>query len=342
MAGNKDITTITKSMRYEIVKPVDCTWEEFGKVINGLRYKCARMANKSIQMFWDWNNYKFTYKKEHGTYPEKSEEPNFYKLLRADYPDVGTQVVSQVLQYVKIKFMKDLKDIVSLKKGIPFYKDNMPICVHNQAYILRRMDDYEISCRLLPEDAPQYWFTFIIKKGSRGQQSILEKINSNDYKKGMLQIVRDNHKKWYAVISFTFSPAEKKLPEGIMEVIVSDESIKMSKGTWINEMPIIHQKQALATIEKRLEELRLQKRWRGQGRIGHGRKAIFAPMQKCEEKKANFKATANHNWSRIIVNTAIRMNCDVIHLTGEITDWTNFDLKSKVTYKATENGIKVI
>jgi len=336
------VFTITKSMRYEIVKPVGCTWEDFGKVINSLRYKCARMANKSIQMLWDWNNYKFKFKKEHGSYPDKSEMPNFYKLLRAEFPDVGTQVISQVLQYVQTKFMHDLKDICSLKKGIPFYKDNMPICVHNQAYIISEEDGYIIKARLLPEDAEQYWFSFIIKKGNRGQQSILERINSGEYKKGTLQLMRDRHKKWYAVISFSFEPKPITAHDGTMEVVVSDESIKMTKGNWINEMPIAHAMESVARINKRLEELRSQKRWRGQGRTGHGRKKIFAPMQGGEEKKANFKATANHNWSRIIVNTAIRMKCNVIHLTGEITEWSNFDLKSKVEYKAKEVGIEVV
>ncbi len=333
---------ITRTMRYEIVKPTDCTWEELGKVLNVLRFKCARIANRSVQMLWDWNNHKYAYKKEHGTYPDKTETPNFYKLLRVEFPDVGTQIISQVLQYVQVKFMHDLKDICSLKKRIPFYKDNMPICVHNQAYIVRESDGYEISARLLPEDISQYWFTFIIKKGSRSQQAILERVNSGEYKKGMLQLIRDSHKKWYAAVSFSFEPSAPVSLGGVMEVTISAESIKMTKGNWINEIPIVHTMQSIAKIDKRLEELRLQKRWRGQGRIGHGRKKIFAPMQQPEEKKENFKKTANHNWSRIIIDTAIRMCCDAINLSGEINNWNNFDLESKIEYKAAENGIKVV
>lgn len=340
MKGDEPMPKITRAMKYEIVKPVDCTWEEFGKVINSLRYKCARVANRSVQMLWDWNNYKHQYKREHGEYPDKSEAPNFYKILRGEYPDVGTQVISQVLQYVQIKFIHDFKEICSLKKGIPFYRDNMPICIHNQAYIIRNMDGYEISTRLLPEDAAQYWFTFIIKKGSKGQESILEKLNTGEYKKGMLQLIKDSHKKWYAVLSFSFeSELKSSNPDKILEVNILDESIKMKNGNREYDIPIAYIKQSLSRIEKRLGQLRAQKNFRGEGRIGHGIKKIFAPMQSFEEKKAHFKTTANHNLSRIIIDKALWMHCGKIQLIGEIPDWTNFDLKEKIKYKAEENGI---
>lgn len=331
--------SITKAMRYEIVKPTDCTWEDFGKVLNSLRYKCARIANHSIQMLWDWNNFKYAYKKEHGAYPDKSETPNFYKLLREEFPDVGTQVISQTLQYVQIKFMRDLKDVCSLKKGIPFYKDNMPICVHNQAYVVRNMDGYEISARLLPNDTSQYWFSFLIKKGSNGQRSILERINSGEYKKGMLQMVRDQHKKWYAVISFTFEPALKSGGQGVLEVSLNSEKITLKKGDYVKDVSIKHVTESIERLDKRLASLREQKQYRGEGRRGHGVKAIFKPMQTREVKKANFKTTINHNLSRDIINTALRWHCGIIIMSGEIP-WTTFDLQGKVKYKAEENGLE--
>lgn len=333
---------ITKAMRYEIVKPIDCTWEEFGKVINSLRYKCARMGNLVIQKCWEWENYRVEHKRTTGNYPGKEhKQPNYYAILRERFPDVGTGIVNQIVQYALLRYKNDKKDISLLKRSVPSFRDNMPICLNNQAYVIREADGYEIDARLMPNDSPQCRYKFIIKFGDRSKRAILNRIISGGYKQGVLQLVRDRHKKWYAVISYTFEPEPITVLEGIMEVSISDEVIKMTKGKWINEMPITYAKQAIAAIDKRLEQLRIQKRWRGQGRIGHGRKKVFEPMQAAEERKANYKATANHNWSRIIIDTALKMKCNTINLTGEIANWNNRDLQDKVKYKAAENGISV-
>ena len=64
---------------------------------------------------------------------------------------------------------------------------------------------------------------------------------------------------------------------------------------------------------------------------------------------ARFRDTANHKYSRYIVDMAVKHGCGVIqmenlHIHAEeklLRDWTYFDLRTKVEYKAKEKGITV-
>lgn len=54
---------ITKCMRYEIIKPTNCSWETLGKVLHDLRYKSARIGNYMVQLMWQWDTYRYQYAK---------------------------------------------------------------------------------------------------------------------------------------------------------------------------------------------------------------------------------------------------------------------------------------
>ena len=44
-------------MRYRIIKPVDCDWGEFGKILRDLQYKTKHILNKTIQYAWEYDNF---------------------------------------------------------------------------------------------------------------------------------------------------------------------------------------------------------------------------------------------------------------------------------------------
>lgn len=60
----------------------------------------------------------------------------------------------------------------------------------------------------------------------------------------------------------------------------------------------------------------------------------------------------NHQWSKYIVDTAVKNKCGVIQMEdlsgikasrqNFLGNWTYYDLQQKITYKAEEKGIKVI
>jgi putative transposase len=102
---------------------------------------------------------------------------------------------------------------------------------------------------------------------------------------------------------------------------------------------------------KRKRRLQRQRKWCGEGSIGHGTKTRIKPLEKLSGKIKRFKDTKNHCWSRYIVDQAVKRNCGTIQmedLSGIATDnnflktWTYDDLQQKIKYKAEEKGIEVI
>src|SRR5699024_4341098 len=94
-----------------------------------------------------------------------------------------------------------------------------------------------------------------------------------------------------------------------------------------------------------------QSKYAGKGRRGRGRKTLLKPIEKLQRKVANFRDTANHRYSKYIVDMAVKHGCGTIQLedlTGInerslfLKSWSYYDLQTKITYKAKENGIKVV
>ena len=105
-------------------------------------------------------------------------------------------------------------------------------------------------------------------------------------------------------------------------------------------------------IEARKKSLLKQGISCGEGRIGHGIKTRNKPVYDIEDKISRFRDTANHKYSRALINYAVNNNCGIIQmedLTGITSDssrflknWSYFDLQTKIEYKAQEVGIKVV
>ena len=70
------------------------------------------------------------------------------------------------------------------------------------------------------------------------------------------------------------------------------------------------------------------------------------------DKIARFRDTANHKYSRALIEYAVKKNCGIIqmeNLTGIsdntdcfLKDWSYYDLQTKIENKAKEMGIKVV
>ena len=86
-----------RSMRYEIIKPVGTTWQDFGMVLNDLRYTSVRIANYTVQKLWKWDNFRWKYKFEIGEFHDNISNPNIYRLSRercvsSPYPEVTRDI----------------------------------------------------------------------------------------------------------------------------------------------------------------------------------------------------------------------------------------------------------
>lgn len=337
----QEIIKLTKCMRYEIIKPTNASWDDFGKVLHNLRYQSARIGNYMIQLLWQWDNSKNDYKLKNGKYPDIKEQPNYYMLLREKFPEVGVDIINQTRQWVANKYQKDRKEIFLLKKSITSFRDNMPICIYNGAYHIENDENsFTIDTRLLPSTATQNRFSFIIKSGEKSKKIILERIQSGEYKQGMMQIVRDKNKKWFVLLSYTFEikPKELKKKDRIMNIIFSknkkDIILKIDGTNFERELNCEHIEHVIQQFSSRIEQLKNQK-------IKGLTKNIDKILSNLQVKQNNYKATENHKLSKKIIDNVLKFKCSEVYVEGDewFIDWNLYDLKNKIQYKAKEKGL---
>ena len=103
-----------RSIRYEIIKPVGTTWQDFGMVLNDLRYTSARIANYTVQKLWEWDNFRWKYKLEVNEFPDNKSKPNIYRLSRERFPEVGCSVISRTM--FRRTFLTSLNEQLPLLK----------------------------------------------------------------------------------------------------------------------------------------------------------------------------------------------------------------------------------
>jgi hypothetical protein len=56
----------TKVMRYQIIKPVNDSWDVFGKVLREIQRETRTALNKTIQLCWKWQRFSAEYKEQFG------------------------------------------------------------------------------------------------------------------------------------------------------------------------------------------------------------------------------------------------------------------------------------
>lgn len=134
--------TVTKATRFQIIKPLDISWDEFGNVLRDLSYHTTKMCNAAIQLYWEHHNKRLKYKQERGVYPKDAElygmsfRNYVYHRLRELYPLMASSNVSQTNQFVQNRWRSDVKEIMQLRKSIPSFRLGTPIQVANSNYRL--------------------------------------------------------------------------------------------------------------------------------------------------------------------------------------------------------------
>lgn len=347
---------ITKAMRYQIIKPLNCSWDEFGAILRDLSYYTAKMCNAAIQEYWSYYNRRQQYKAEHGVYPtdkdlgyETTFRTHVYHVLRNIYPLMASNNVSQINQFALKRWQADLPDIMRLAKSIPSFRLGVPIQVANSNYRLSIDGDgnYIVEVTLLSREAPLSRFTLLVNPGDQPKAVIFRRIVEGTYKQGTMQIVQHKrNKKWFCIISYTFTAEEKShLVDRVMGVLLGSTSSALywafshspKRGNIEYDEIEVAQKKIEALEERRRKILRTA------GATGHGRKRKLQPVAHIAGKARQIREAINHKYSRRIVDLAEGNRCGIIRLAlnPNARDWTWADLVQKITYKALEKGIKV-
>lgn len=354
---------ITKATRFQIIKPLDASWEEFGKVLNDLSYHTTRMCNAAVQMYWEYHNTRLKHKQEHGVYPKDAElfgmsfRNCVYRRLREIYPLMASSNTSQTNQFAMNRWKNDVKEVMRLQKSVPSFRLGTPIQVANANYRLYVTEgdkpEFRADVTLLSKEAEHGRFSLLLDGGDAPKKAIFGRIAEGTYKQGVMQLVKHQRKrKWFCVISYTFTPeAAKGLDESkVMGVnFASGEAVYWA----VNFSPKRGSIPAgeIEATEKKISALSARRReiLRTAEAKGHGRKRRLKATENLSGKTFHIRDTLNHKYSRKIVREAVTNKCGIIRLAdmsgvklnGAFSSWPWANLVEKIKYKAQEQGLAV-
>ena len=366
-----------KTMRYQIIKPLDCDWKQFGQILRDINYETRQILNKSIQFAWEYEGFSSDYKKKFDKYPKTKDFLNYasvhgyaYNKLKSEYIKLNSGNLAQTIKRATDKFKSDRLDILKGNKSIPNFKKDCPIdVVKSSIQIYYEDKSYMANLSLISNhykkelERKSGQFLILLKAGDGTQKTILDRILTGEYKKCASQIIRHKNK-WFLNLTYQFVSEKKKLNSnkilgidlGIVNVVAMQiYNVEKDKYEWtkynqamISGEELIHFRQKM---EARRRSLSKQSKVAGKGRVGRGYKTRMKPLLNISDKIARFRDTYNHKISRYIVDFALRNECGIIQMedlagfkgkgNSLLENWSYFDLQEKVEYKALEYGIEV-
>ncbi|MCL2053139.1 MAG: RNA-guided endonuclease TnpB family protein [Oscillospiraceae bacterium] len=277
-------------------------------------------------------------------------------------------------QDVQAKFKKFLKESMgAYAVNPPSFKDNGTLCLHDrciQIYYDEDNKDYGAKLFLLSHSYAKELgikssngFDYKLLVGDDSSRAIIERIIAGEYKISASNLKWDKRKKkWYLLLCYSFTEKRttsydpKEYENNVMGInfgvicpmYMSFNHCKNRYNIEANEIEAFRKQ-----VEARRIALRRQRKYCGDGSIGHGKNKRNSPAMKIDDKIARFRDTCNHKYARYAVDMAIKHQCGIIVI-EDLTSiaekeerlflktWSYYDLQNKIEYKAKEAGIKVI
>lgn len=354
-------------MKYEIKYE-----KELYNLLSNIQYEVFLLKNKATSLAYDWQNFSFSYFERFGEYPKEKEITGV--TLVSD--------INRVLKQIHGKSIYSMTRETAVKEAVDKFKNDKAKIMKGEISLMRYKRDGSFPIRsrqishLTKINSKKYTckLALLSKEGAKekglkngqievelrtgkGAYEILDRIIDGEYKLCDSRITK-NKNKFYLLITYSFDSKKVQTldPNRIMGI---DLGVNIPAMLAISDNKFYRQsvgsKEEIENFRKQVEarkrSLQRQRKWCGEGSVGHGIKTRIKPLEKLSGKIARFKDTKNHNWSRYIVNEVVKNNCGVIQmedLSGIaekntfLKTWTYYDLQQKIKYKAEELGIKVI
>lgn len=371
-----------KAIRLAIIKPININYDDFGflrkngilsilaeenqRILNGTLFECHKWACEAKE-----------YKERFGVWPNYADFHDGYKIesgyianvIKEKYSYSQTRNVSMATQKAIKLYAQWKKDIFNGNVSIPSYSKGSPIFLHGDSIKVVEKDkssgNYVLALSLLNEDKKADYklgrrerINVMVSTKKGVGHEILDRCLVGEYKICASSIELDRKKKVaYLLLSYDFTPDAPKLDDN--RIMGVDLGMKLpavmafnfddKKYVVIDDNRILEHKTRLA---KNLSIAQHQCQWHCDGNSGHGRKKKVGVYENYANKSHNMSMTINHQWSKYIVETAVKNKCGVIQMEdlsgikasrqNFLGNWTYYDLQQKITYKAEEKGIKVI
>ncbi|MEQ6355101.1 transposase [Lysinibacillus sp. M3] len=357
---------VTKTMKYEIKYDKDLY-----NLLRDIQYVIYRLKNKATSMAWDWQQFSFGYNDRFGKYPKEKDvlgktlSPDIYNLIKDEFGDfISSATVDVAIQEAVKKFKKDAPLINRGEVSVANYKRDGSFPIRKlQIRNLTKLNakTYTAKFSLLSNEGKNQrglksgQIDVILRTGN-GANVILDRILDEKYKMCDSKITKIKNK-FYLLLTYQFESQKVLLDEnkvmGIDVGVNVPATLAVSHDKYYRQFvgdgkEIRDFENQVLVRKKRIQQSR---KWAGEGSVGHGIKTRTKALEKVSGKIANFKQTKNHNWSKFIIDEAVKMGCGTIQLedlTGISEDntflktWTFYQLKQYITYKAEQVGIKVV
>ena len=334
-----------------------------------LQRQVALIKNKTVQLCWEWNNFGADFHAMTGAYPKpvdvtgyKQLEAYVYDRLKGSFGMMYTSNLITSIRSAAKAFKNALTEVSRGERSILSYRKDAPIEIHNQLITFSQHGTgMNVAIKVFSDQYrkekgyPGTAVEFELHRLQGSPREIVQRCMSGEYKIGESKLIWNKKKrKWFLYLTYKFTPAPVTLdPKKIMGVDLGIACVAYMGFRFSEDRHVIpgHEVEHFRRrVETRKVALQRQGKFCGEGRIGHGRATRTKPVDAIGDAIARFRDTANHKYSRYIVDMAVKHGCGVIqmedlHIHAEeklLRDWTYFDLRTKVENKAKEKGIKVV
>lgn len=365
----------TKVSRYQLLFDDDnneITFKQCNQILFQLQKEMMQIANRTVQLYWENDNFSNNYKKENGSFPDSELLTNkygssfrgyIYKEITKEFNKNQTGNISTILPDVGARYKQNRKDYFIGSSSISSYKSTTPIKLHKKSIrILKSDNDYIVNLSLMSNsfrkefNIKQRFISFKLKFGkSWSSKQILDSILSGEFSHTSSNLIyKDN--KWFLNLGYSFPDKESvKFIEG--RTMGIDLGIVKPVVMAFNDNPVHFEidSNEISKFRKQMiarrASLGRQTKYCADSKIGHGIHKRIEGIEKLKQTESNFRDRINHQYSRYIVDMAVKYKCKTIQmedLSGISKDstflksWPYFDLQTKIEYKAKENGIDVI
>lgn len=363
----KTVAKVTKIELGWIFTPEGTRAYPYGDLFE-LQRQVALVKNKTVQLCWEWNNFGADFHAMSGEYPKTNDVTGYktldgyvYQQLKSSFGMMYSMNLNASIRNAAADFRNALKEIHRGERSILSYRKDAPIEIHNSLISFRQQGAK--TCVALKVFSTPYYkekgyagtaveFELAHLKGS--PKEIVQRCMTGEYKIGESQLIWNKKKsKWFLYLAYKFTPTPVALDPGkIMGVDLGIACVAYMGFRFCEDRHVIpgHEVEHFRQkTEARKIALQRQGKFAGEGRIGHGRATRTRPVDAIGDAIKRFRDTANHKYSRYIVDMAVKHGCGVIqmedlHIHAEeklLRDWTYFDLRTKIEYKAKEKGIEV-
>lgn len=373
----KKAKTISKVVRIPLIflsvagMEEDYDYKNVNRILWDLQEEIRVIKNQTIRYLYEDSSLESGYFKKYlednqATVKQESLQNYIYGFFSHSVL-CNTGNLSTTLQGVKKAFDNAQWEIQTGQKSLLSFKKNQPIDVHGSSikHLQSLGEDFCAEFSLLrPASAKEKYglpsgrFVFKLMVKDNSTRSILKRCESGEYSVSASKLIYDKNKhQWVLNLTYSFVP-ETALGLDPDKILGVDLGIKVPVCASVfgdlkrftiqpGEIEAFRK-----NVEARRRSLKKQGAYCGDGRIGHGRATRNKPAEQIADKIKRFRDTANHKYSRALVDYAVKNQCGVIQMEDLqgitegvvepfLKDWTYFDLRTKLKNKAEEVGIRV-